>query len=145
MIEVLDALCEALKRFEGCRLTAYQDCVGVWTIGYGETLGITQGMEWTQEQADSMLRRRAAYFLLHVYQKCSQLHVEPPGRVAACGSLAYNIGIGAFGVSSVSRKTKRKDYSGAANSFLLWNKAGGFVRKGLTFRRKAERAMYLLK
>ena len=26
-----------IKKFEGCRLTAYQDTVGVWTIGYGTT------------------------------------------------------------------------------------------------------------
>ena len=26
-----------IKKFEGCRLTAYQDAVGVWTIGYGTT------------------------------------------------------------------------------------------------------------
>ena len=28
---------ELIKRFEGCRLKAYQDSVGVWTIGYGQT------------------------------------------------------------------------------------------------------------
>ena len=28
-----------IAKFEGCRLKAYQDIVGVWTIGFGETLG----------------------------------------------------------------------------------------------------------
>lgn len=32
-----------IKRFEGCRLTAYQDSVGVWTIGYGHTLDVSKG------------------------------------------------------------------------------------------------------
>jgi lysozyme len=132
-----------LKRFEGCRLHAYQDSVGVWTIGYGETLNVVEGMVWTQEQADTALRTRAAYFLLSALAKCPQLALEKPERVAACVSLAYNIGVSAFGVSSVCRKTKRKDYSGAADAFKLWNKARGRVLKGLTWRRGVESKIYL--
>ena len=131
-----------LKRFEGCRLHAYQDAVGVWTIGYGETLNVTAGMVWTQEQADSALRTRAAYFLLSALSKCPQLALEKPERVAACVSLEYNIGVAAFGVSSVCRKTKRRDYPGAAAAFMLWNKAGGRVLKNLTWRRGVERKIY---
>lgn len=26
-----------IKQYEGLRLTAYQDSVGIWTIGYGHT------------------------------------------------------------------------------------------------------------
>ena len=29
-----------IKQFEGCKLTAYQDSVGVWTIGYGWTQSV---------------------------------------------------------------------------------------------------------
>ena len=56
---------------------------------------------------------------------------------------AYNIGVDAFGASSVCRKTKRRDITGAGNSFLLWNKAGGRVLRGLTLRRQSERARFL--
>ena len=50
-----------LKGFEGCRLAAYQDSVGVWTIGYGWTqpvngVPVGKGMTITQETADSLLR-----------------------------------------------------------------------------------------
>lgn len=44
-----------IKKFEGCRLTAYQDSAGVWTIGYGHTKGVTAGMKITQAQADAFL------------------------------------------------------------------------------------------
>ncbi len=47
-----------IKRFEGLRLTAYQDSVGVWTIGYGHTSGVSEGQTITQTQADAYLRKR---------------------------------------------------------------------------------------
>ena len=143
MIAALDAICAMVKRFEGCRLAAYRDIVGVLTIGYGETLGVREGDVWTQERADTQLRQRVAQFMLATLKRCPQLHLEPPGRTAACTSLAYNIGVGAFGASSVARQTGRCDFAGAANAFLLWNKAGGRVIRGLTLRRQAERAQYL--
>ena len=146
MTAALDALVLAIKLimgFEGCRLSAYKCPAGIWTIGWGETLGVKEGDVWTQDQADARLRERVGQFMLAVLQKCPQLHAESPERLAACTSLAYNIGTGAFGVSSICRKTKRQDYAGAADSFLLWNKAGGRVLRGLVLRRQAERAVYL--
>lgn len=142
----MDALPLALtliKGFEGCRLKAYRDIVGVWTIGWGETLGVKPGMVWTQEQADAQLERRVTAFMAKVLAACPQLHLEPPQRLAACTSLAYNIGIGGFTASSVCRLTKRGEYARAADSFLLWNKAGGRVIAGLARRRRAERALFL--
>ena len=32
-----------IKKFEGIELQAYQDSVGVWTIGYGHTKGVKEG------------------------------------------------------------------------------------------------------
>lgn len=134
---------DLIRRFEGCRLRAYQDLVGVWTIGWGETLGVAPGMVWSQRQADTELEQRVAQFLLSVFKRCPALYLEPPPRAAACTSLAYNIGLGAFGASSVCRKTMAQDLAGAADSFLLWDKAGGRRVAGLTRRRGAERALYL--
>lgn len=142
----LDALVDAIKLikgFEGCRLHAYKCPAGIWTIGWGETLGVKEGDVWTQQQADEVLRQRVGQFMLATLKRCPQLHLEPPERLAACTSLSYNIGVGAFAACSVSRKTARRDYAGAGNSFLLWNKAGGRVLRGLTLRRQAERLEYL--
>lgn len=132
-----------IRCFEGCRLHAYQDIVGVWTIGWGETLGVTEGMVWSQQHADAELERRVAQFLLGVLKRCPALHLEPPQRAAACTSLAYNIGLGAFGASSVCRKGMAQNFAGAGDSFLLWDKAGGRRVDGLRRRRMAERALYL--
>ena len=49
-----------IKRFEGLRLTAYQDSVGVWTIGYGHTSSVSEGQTITQTQADAYLRADCA-------------------------------------------------------------------------------------
>lgn len=114
-----------------------------WTIGYGETQGVVEGMVWTKEKAELQLIRRLAGFAAGVLKRCPQLHLEPPERLAACMSLAYNIGLGAFGASSVCRKTRRREYAGAGDSFLLWNKAGGRIMAGLTARRERERLLYL--
>ena len=46
---------ELLKKFEGCKLEAYQDSVGVWTIGYGHTKGVYKGMTIYQDDAEEML------------------------------------------------------------------------------------------
>jgi Phage-related lysozyme (muraminidase) len=104
---------------------------------------VVEGMVWTQEEADRRLARRMIYFMTGVLKKCPRLVGEPSGRLAACTSLAYNIGLGAFRGSGVASKTLRKEWEGAANSFLLWNKAGGRVMKGLSKRRAAERKLYL--
>lgn len=115
-----------------------------WTCGWGETAGVTEGMVWTQEYADSRLRARAAEFLLGVYQRAPMLYLEPSERAAACGSLAYNIGLGAFNASTVKRKTNEAEWEAGAAAFLLWNKSGGRVMAGLTNRRKAESTTYLV-
>jgi lysozyme len=114
-----------------------------WTIGYGETEGVHEDMWWTEEQADVGLQRRAGGVLVGVLRACPQLLLEPPTRQAACTSLAYNVGVKAFRLSSVSRCTARREYAAAADRFLLWNKAGGVVMAGLAARRRMERAMYL--
>ncbi|MGV8268300.1 lysozyme, partial [Pseudomonas aeruginosa] len=46
---------DLIKSFEGLRLSAYQDSVGVWTIGYGTTRGVTRYMTITVEQAERLL------------------------------------------------------------------------------------------
>jgi lysozyme len=142
MTEALERALELIRRFEGCRLTAYRCPAGVLTIGWGETQRVKEGDVWTQEQADAVLRRRVAQFMLATLKRCPALHADPE-RLAACVSLAYNIGVGAFGASSVCRKTLRREYASAADSFLLWNKAAGRVLRGLTLRRQAERRVYM--
>lgn len=133
-----------LARFEGCKLIAYKDIVGVWTIGYGETLGVREGMQWTQEQANSGLRSRALEFLLAVADYTPNLLNEDARRLAACTLLTYNIGKRGFRFSSVCRYAKAGNWKAAGRSFLLWDKAGGKKVRGLGLRRVQEASLFLL-
>lgn len=154
----LDIAIALIKGAESCRLKAYPDpkWSGIkrtgdnwlewgkpWTCGWGETEGVTEYTVWTQEEADRRVERRVAAFLLGVVKSCAQLHLEPPSRIAACVSLAYNIGLAAWSASTVRVRTMRRDYAGAADAFRLWNKAGGRVMTGLVNRREHERSVYL--
>ena len=51
-----------IKKFEGCKLESYKCAAGVWTIGYGSTKGITEGMSISQEEADNLLLEDVAVF-----------------------------------------------------------------------------------
>jgi lysozyme len=62
---------------------------------------------------------------------------------AACVSLAFNIGVGAFETSTLARYLKLGQKGAAATQFLLWDHQGGEVLSGLRRRRIAERALFL--
>ncbi|HEV2612551.1 MAG TPA: lysozyme [Noviherbaspirillum sp.] len=154
MNDIVELAAEVVKPFEGCHrkvrtsdgylLKPYLCPANVLTIGWGETgPHITPETRWTQEQADMTLELRLKQYLLGVYKRCPALYLLPPEMAAACTSLAYNIGLGAFGASSVCRHIKRGDLAKAADSILLWNKGGGRVLAGLTRRRHAERLLFL--
>jgi GH24 family phage-related lysozyme (muramidase) len=65
------------------------------------------------------------------------------GRFGALVSFSFNVGLGNLQNSTLRMKHNRGDYEAAAEEFLKWNKAGGKELKGLTNRRKDERALYL--
>ena len=135
-----DAVCEIAKH-ESCRLKAYRDIVGVPTIGWGETRGVSMGMVWTQQEADTRFCESLTEFTDGVRALCNQAPND--NELGAMVSLAYNIGLGGFSRSTVLRKHNSGDTLSAARAFALWNKAGGKVVHGLTLRRAKEAAMYL--
>jgi lysozyme len=133
---------DLIKKFEGCRLEAYQDIVGVWTIGYGDTKGVQPGMRITQKQADDMLAERLANeFELGVMQVIGDAPTTQ-NQFDAMVSLTWNIGIGGFGKSSVARLHREGDHEAAANLFMAWDKAGGRAIPALQRRRAAEAQLY---
>jgi lysozyme len=139
--KALEILLPLLKECEGCRLHAYRDSVGVWTIGYGHTQGVTPGQCICQEEADLMLEREAANFLEQV-GRCVTEGVSA-NQLAAMTSLAYNIGVGAFRKSTLLRRVNEGKPWLAADEFLRWDKGGGRKIAGLTHRRQKERAIFL--
>lgn len=140
----LAVLCVAVVGgFEGIRLNAYRDVVGIPTICYGETRGIRMGMKATKPECDEMLLKGLDQFADGV-EKCTiSAKYMPEKRYVAHTSLAYNIGVGAYCKSSISRLENAGQTRASCDAFLKWNKAGGIVFPGLTRRRQAERAMCL--
>jgi lysozyme len=114
-----------------------------WTIGVGETKGITKGMVWTASEATSKLQKRVEGFVSEVLSASPALASGPPERLAAVTSLVYNIGISNYITSTVARMVKAGKHKEAAAAFLLWNKAKGEVMSGLVKRRKIESELYL--
>ncbi len=138
----LDIAIPLIQRWEGCRLSAYLCPAGVWTVGWGQTgPNIKRGTRWTQEQADAALAN-AVQALGSQVQAALTVPLSS-GEKAACVSLAYNIGIGAFKKSTLLRLLNDRQFIAAAKQFARWNRADGEVSKGLTNRRAAERALFL--
>ncbi|MGD1907780.1 MAG: lysozyme [Leptolyngbyaceae cyanobacterium] len=135
-----------LTAFEGLELEAYQDSVGVWTIGYGHTSAagppkVTTGLRITEADANTILKRDLGQFEQGIRERVSV--ALNSNQFSALVSFSFNVGLGAFGNSTLRRKLNGGDYGGAANELLRWDKAGGRALPGLTRRRQAERALFL--
>lgn len=122
--------------FESCRLVAYQDVRGIWTIGWGHTLGVRPGDTCTQAQADAWLEQdlqEASYELL-------QVSAGPfaPGAQDALTSFVFNLGIGNYRSSTLRRFVDEQNWPAVKTELLKWDHAGGAVIAGLARRRQAE-------
>ena len=143
-LELSVALC---KRFEGFVAHPYLCPAGVPTIGYGCTrypdgVKVTlQDNPITEERAIELLRVMLQGFLDSVIARCPA--IKSPELLAACTDLAYNIGLNAFGSSTLRKVINGGgDNAAIAAQFRSWNKAGGAVLAGLTKRREAEIALF---
>lgn len=139
---VPSAACVSLiKEFEGCKLHAYKDAVGIPTIGYGSTRGVHMGMTITQQEADDRLYADMDDAWQEVYAM-----VNVPLTQGQCDGLVawtFNLGAGNLRKSTLLKKLNAGDVAGCADEFLRWDKAGGKVLAGLTRRRSAERELFL--
>ncbi|MGP1385371.1 MAG: glycoside hydrolase family protein [Thainema sp.] len=131
-----------LTTFEGCKLKAYDDGGGVWTIGYGHTQGVFCGMTITQAQANQFLREDLEKFETFV-QDAVAVEVNDD-QFSALVCLCFNIGPGRKGFrgSTLLRLLNQGNYLGAAKQFPRWNKVSGTPWLGLTRRRLAEQALF---
>lgn len=141
MRKVNKAGLDLIKSFEGLELKAYQDSVGVWTIGYGHTEGVKRGDVITRVEAERIFEEDINKFAASVESLIH--HAVTENQFAALVSLAFNVGIGNFTKSTLLKMVNSGHPQAAAEQFLVWNRAGGQVLNGLTRRRKAERALFL--
>ena len=131
-----------LALHEGFRDRAYDDGVGVQTIGFGTTAGVKTGDRITVERALIVL-------LADVDRRQKDMKAclgDVPltqGEWDAYVSFAYNVGVGGFCRSGVVQNLKKTppDYEAACEALLEWTRAGGQVMAGLVKRRRDEYAL----
>lgn len=132
---------DLIKRFEGSETRAYQDSVGVWTIGYGHTKGVGPDTRCTEAQAEAWLVDDLEEAEDAVSRLITVTLTE--NQFAALVSFTFNLGAKALATSTLRRLVNEHDFSGAANQFLHWAHAGGKLLLGLQRRRQAERELFL--
>ena len=135
-----------IKEFEGCRLKAYKDAVGVWTIGYGTTNSdksitgttIKSGLTISQATADKWLKKSLDTKYGPKVNKYDSKYKWTQNEFDALISFAYNIG-------SIDQLTANGSRSRAtiANKMLEYVHAGGQVLPGLVRRRQAEHDLFV--
>lgn len=129
-----DGSCKAYQR-------TYNGKKDKWTIGFGCTEGIYEGLIWTRAQADEAFRKELAKFEAAVNRLVT---VElNQNQYDALVSFAYNCGTGALQSSTLLKKLNKGDYKGAADQFQFWNHVNGKPVNGLTQRRASEKNLFL--
>lgn len=132
-----------IKSFEAYRDHAYLPTPhDVWTIGWGHTKGVYQGMTCTPAQAEQFFHDDTAAAVAAVNASIPTTVTQ--NQFDAMVSLAFNIGIGNFEHSTLVQLLR----SGAQRAlvggqFLRWNKQAGTVLAGLTRRREAEQKLFM--
>lgn len=130
-----------VAKWEGKRNAAYQDIVGVWTICYGHTAGVSPGDRMTDEECLALLREDIRSYRVNLHQFFTdetQRYRLTPERDTAFTSLAINVGWSGAGKSTAVRRLNAGDIRGACKALTWWNKAGGRVVVGLVNRRSNE-------
>ena len=123
-----------IQVFEGCKLTSYWDSHGkVWTIGFGHTQGVTEGMKITQEDAAHYLEIDSAPLIALVKDK-------PLLEAAALVSFGYNCGIGALKrVLSGEIQILHEEFMAGPTGY--GETSGGVKLAGLLSRRQLEASL----
>lgn len=134
----------------------YLDPVNLLTIGYGHLLTESEKRTGVLTIKGTSVRYKNGLSIQQVldlktqdlakYETAVRNSVKVPinqNQFDALVSFAFNCGVGALQSSTLLKMLNQKNYNGAADQFLRWDKAGGKVLSGLTRRRQAERALFL--
>ena len=140
MMQISKTGIELLKHFEGCELKAYQDSVGVWTIGYGHTKGIYEGLEITQSEAEKMLQDELPEYEGYVTDKVVPMLQQHEYDDLVCW--VYNLGPTNLSSSTMLKKLNAGEFKEVPFQMKRWDKAGGQPLLGLTRRRNAEALLF---
>ena len=132
-----------IELWEGCKLTAYQDSGGVWTIGYGHTSAaggpkVRPGMEITQAEADAILGGDLgsveADVNHHVTATLNQNQFD--------ALVSFDFNTGGLDRSSLLRSINASDLSRVKADLTMWDHVGRAFNQGLYNRRVAESVLF---
>ena len=131
---------ELINKFEGCETTAYQDSVGVWTIGFGHTKGVEEGQTCSIEDAESMLADEMDEYEGYINNMVKvdlQQH-----EFDALVAWVYNLGPTNLGESTMLKVLNGGQFDRVPEEMNRWTRAGGKILEGLVRRRQAESLMF---
>ena len=130
-----------IKRHEGVRYDAYQDSIGVWTIGVGHTgPDVVEGLSIDDAEVDRLLA-----IDLEAAERCIETWCDvalSQNQFDALVSFIFNVGCGNFKHSTLMRLVNEGNWKAAAQQFGRWIRAGGRVIAGLTTRREEEAELF---
>ena len=129
-----------IKHFEGCRLEAYQDSVGIWTIGYGTIKGVKEGDKINQDEAEHLLQEEMPEYEGYINDMV-KVALEQNQFDALC-SWVFNLGPNNLKSSTLLKVLNEGKYDEVPEQVVRWNKAGGKVLEGLKKRREAEALLF---
>lgn len=134
--------CQQLtERFEGCKLVAYQDIKGIWTIGWGHTgADVRPGLTITQEQAEALLLHDVQNAVNYVNHLVTFALTQ--NEFDALVDFTFNVGCGNFASSTLLKDLNAGNLKAASDEFPRWDKASGVVVQGLLNRRIAEQEVF---
>lgn len=130
-----------IKEFEGCKLYAYRDSVGIPTVGYGHTKNVKMGMSITQAQAEQFLRED----IEPIERVLNAMNINfKQQQFDALVSWAFNLGTGALKSSTMYKYiiARRPDLD-ITDQLVKWHNAGGKPLLGLMRRRCAEANLFI--
>tara|TARA_R110000787_G_scaffold49287_2_gene118317 strand:+ start:799 stop:1242 length:444 start_codon:yes stop_codon:yes gene_type:complete len=139
-MKISDEGLELIKKFEGCETKAYQDSVGVWTIGYGHTKNVKEGDEISEDYAMSMLKEEIVEYEQYI-ENLIDISLSQCEFDALC-SWVYNLGPTNLKESTLLKELNHANFERVPDEIKRWNKAGGKVLDGLKRRREAEALLF---
>ena len=135
-MQISDRGLQLIAKYEGCRLMAYKDPVGIWTIGYGHTKGVYAGQVISQALAEQFLREDVAK-AENAVEKYDGIYHWTQNQYDALVSFAYNVG-------NIDQLTQKGSRTIAQISAKIpeYNKGNGQVLPGLVRRRAEEQELF---
>jgi len=143
-MSALEILIKLIKDSEGCKLKSYKCPAGIWTIGYGQTKGIKEGMVWTQQQADEDLIKTALQAFNEAIKASPILSTANMEKQTAIADFVYNLGITNYNKSTLKLRVDKGNWVSASTEIKKWNKSNGTILNGLVKRRQLEADLLLM-